>query len=61
MDESDRAPLVYCCECDPKLWWSCKLDPAPRAKALAEFAKRHALDAEAKQWTRIAGMLGAKP
>jgi archaemetzincin len=54
LDESDRTPLVYCCECDPKLWWSCNLKPAARAKALAEFSKRHSLETEAAQWERIA-------
>lgn len=57
LDESDRTPLVYCCECDPKLWWSCELKPAARAKALAEFSKKHSLEAEAAQWERIAKAL----
>jgi archaemetzincin len=60
LQESDRASMVFCCECDPKLWWSCQLDPAPRAKALAEFFKRHALEREEKQWNQIALAL-AKP
>ena len=55
--ESDRIPLVFCPECDAKLWWSCKLDPAARAKQLAEFAQRHQLDNEARQWSRIARAL----
>ena len=57
LDESDRTPLVYCPECDPKLWWSCKLEPASRALALAAFANRHALEREANQWSRIAKIL----
>ena len=56
--ESDRAPLFFCPECDAKIWWACKLDPASRAQALAEFAKRHQLEREADRWTRIAGILG---
>lgn len=58
LSESDRAPLFFCPECDPKIWWACKLDPAPRAQALAEFAKRHQLEREADRWTRIVGILG---
>lgn len=60
LEESDRAPLVYCPECDPKLWWACKLDPATRAKSLADFAKRHALERDAELWNRIAKTLGAE-
>lgn len=58
LDESDRTPLVYCSECDPKLWWACKLELASRAMALAAFANRHALEHEANQWSRIAKILG---
>jgi len=60
LDESDRNSLVFCAECDPKLWWACKLDPAPRAKALAAFAKHHAMEPEAEQWTHIAELLVTK-
>ena len=55
--ESDGTPLVFCPECDAKLWWARKLNPSSRAKELAEFAQRHALAPEAKQWTRIAKAL----
>jgi archaemetzincin len=58
--ESDRASMVYCCECDPKLWWACKLEPATRAKALAEFSNKHSLQREAAEWQRIAKALGEK-
>jgi archaemetzincin len=60
LDESDRNSMVYCCECDPKLWWACKLEPATRAKALAEFSKKHLLEREATQWERIAKALSEK-
>jgi archaemetzincin len=56
--ESDRNSMVYCCECDPKLWWACKLEPATRAKALAEFSKKHGLQREATEWELIAKALG---
>jgi len=58
LDESDRNSMVYCCECDPKLWWACKLEPAARAKALEEFSKKHSLEREAAEWGRIAKALG---
>lgn len=57
LSESDRAPLFYCPECDPKLWWACKLDPARRAIDLAAIAKRFSFEAEANQWSRIAKTL----
>lgn len=57
LDESDRNSMVYCCECDPKLWWACKLEPAKRARALAELSKKHSLEREALEWERIAKAL----
>lgn len=57
LEESDRASMVYCCECDPKLWWHCNLEPISRAKALAEFAKRNSLKREAAEWGEIAAAL----
>ena len=57
LEESDHASMVYCCECDPKLWWSCNLEPIPRAKALVEFAKRNSLEREAVAWAKIAAAL----
>jgi archaemetzincin len=55
--ESDRAPLVFCAECDAKLWWACQLDAAARAKKLHNFAEKHQLKADAAQWQRIAEAL----
>jgi archaemetzincin len=55
--ESDRTPLVFCAECDAKLWWACQLKPAPRAKDLAAFAEKHELKADAAQWRHIAEAL----
>jgi archaemetzincin len=57
MAESDRAPLVFCPECDAKLWWACGLDAPKRAAALHEFAKEHRLEPDAAQWGRIANAL----
>ena len=55
--ESDRAPLVFCCECDAKLWWACSLKPGARAKRLHAFAEKHELKSDAAQWQRIAEAL----
>lgn len=57
--ESDQTPLVFCVECDAKLWWACGLDIPKRAKALHEFAKRHSLKPDAEQWEKIAKALEA--
>ncbi len=40
-EERDRQPLEFCPECQPKLWWTCGLDPLMRSRALAEVARRH--------------------
>jgi archaemetzincin len=56
--ESDRAPLVFCAECDAKLWWACQLKPGPRAKDLTTFAEKHQLKSDAAQWRHIAEALG---
>jgi archaemetzincin len=40
-EERDRQPLEFCPECQPKLWWTCGLDPLERSRALAVVARRH--------------------
>jgi len=42
-EERDRQPLEFCPECQPKLWWTCGLDPLDRSRALAAVARRHGL------------------
>jgi archaemetzincin len=59
--ESDRAPLVFCPECDAKLWWACSLTPSKRAKALHTFAKEHGLDPDTAQWEKVAKALESQP
>ena len=59
-DESDAAPLVFCAECDAKLWWACGLDAAKRAKELAAFAQEHKLSPDTEQWEKIATALKKK-
>jgi archaemetzincin len=43
-DERDRQPLEFCPECQPKLWWTLKLDPLARSRALEALARRHGFD-----------------
>ena len=57
--ESDRAPLFFCAECEPKIWWACSIHPAARAKELAAMAKRFSMETEASHWSRVAEILGA--
>jgi len=57
LDESDRTPLAYCPECDAKLGWACKLEPAKRARELAKFATDNQLAKEAELWGKIAARL----
>ncbi len=59
-EESDAAPLVFCAECDAKLWWACGLDAAKRAKELADFAQEHKLSPDTEQWEKIANALKKK-
>lgn len=56
--ESDQTPLVFCPECDAKLWWACGLHAPRRAKALHAFAQEHKLDPDTAQWEKIAKALG---
>lgn len=55
--ESDRLPLAFCPECDPKVWWACGLDPAKRYASLAEFTGRHGLEADAEFWQKASAAL----
>ncbi len=55
--ESDRTPLVFCPECDAKLWWACKLEIHKRAKELHAFADKHQLNPDTAQLQRIAKAL----
>jgi archaemetzincin len=57
--ETDRAPLWFCPQCEQKIWWACRLDPAQRYRRLAEFAERRALGEEAQFWQSAADRVGA--
>ena len=47
-EEHDRQPLEFCPECQPKLWWTLKLDPAARSRALADSARKSGLSSLAE-------------
>ena len=51
-EESDRQPLEFCPECQPKIWWTCGANAVTRTKALAKFATDHGLTDEAVLWNR---------
>lgn len=50
-EESDRQPLEFCPECQPKIWWYCGADPIQRVQTLTEFCEREELE-EAKLFRR---------
>jgi archaemetzincin len=56
-EERDRQPLEFCAECQPKLWWTLKLDPLARSRALEAVAKRHGYDGAARAFARQSMML----
>jgi archaemetzincin len=49
-EESDRRPLVFCPECEAKIWWACRTDPVRRYRRLLEFAEARGLKKEAAMW-----------
>jgi archaemetzincin len=60
--EADSRPLWFCAEDERKVWWSCKVDPAPRYRLLAEFARSHGLEPEARFWLNsLAALEGPRP
>lgn len=59
--ESDRQPLVFCAECEMKLWWNLKLDPARRFGPLIKFAKENDLKAAETTWGEDKEAIEAKP
>ncbi|HEY6821949.1 MAG TPA: archaemetzincin [Burkholderiales bacterium] len=58
MSEADAAPLSFCPECDAKVLWRFRLDPAARYRQLAQFAASHAISRDAELWGRCAAVVG---
>jgi archaemetzincin len=53
-DERDRQPLEFCPECQAKLWWTLRLDPVERSRALEIAARKHGFAAAADAFARQA-------
>jgi archaemetzincin len=56
-DERDRQPFEFCPECQAKLWWTCRLDPAARSHGVAAVAARRGFASLAKLLVRDAKLL----
>jgi archaemetzincin len=56
--ERDRQPLEFCPECQAKVWWTLKMDPAKRSQQLSAVASKHGLADEAASFARQARILG---
>jgi len=59
-DERDRQPLEFCAECQPKLWWTLKLDPLARSRALEAVARKHGFTPAAEGFRRQAELLAPR-
>jgi archaemetzincin len=58
LEEADATPMPFCPECDRKIWWACRTDPAERYRRLADFCKARDLTAEAKFWRKSVEAVG---
>jgi len=56
-EESDRQQPEFCPECQPKLWWTLKLDPLVRSVALESVARRHGFESMTRSFGRQAAAL----
>jgi hypothetical protein len=56
-DERDRQPLEFCPECQAKLWWTLRLDPVDRSRALEVAARKHGFTVAADGFARQAAAL----
>jgi archaemetzincin len=52
LEERDRQPLEFCPECQAKLWWTCRLDPLARSRALEAVARKHGFSRAAADFAR---------
>jgi archaemetzincin len=58
-EERDRQPLEFCPECQSKLWWTLKLDPLARSRALEVTARQHGFERVAEAFAKQSLALGA--
>jgi archaemetzincin len=56
-EERDRAPLEFCPECQAKLWWTLKVDPVKRSRALEAASRKHDFNVAADGFARQAEVL----
>jgi archaemetzincin len=59
LEEADATPMAFCPECDRKIWWACRTEPAERYRRLAEFCEKRELSVEAKFWRKSAEAIQA--
>lgn len=52
LPESDRTPLHFCAECQPKVWWTCNLTAKKHLEELIKFAQTHELTASEDHWQK---------
>jgi len=57
LGETDRQPLWFCPECEAKVCWASKDDPAARFERLAAFCEANQLTVEAEFFRRSAAAL----
>jgi len=57
--ERDRQPFEFCPECQPKLWWTLRLDPLARSQELENVSRKHGFEglagALSRQTTALRG------
>lgn len=56
--ERDLQPLEFCPECQAKLWWTLRLDPLERSRALEAVARKHGFERTAADLGRQSAALG---
>ena len=52
LEEADRHPLYFCCECNAKVCWATQQRPIERYEKLQAFCKKHGLKKEADFYTK---------
>lgn len=54
LPEADATPMPFCSECEMKLWWACRIEPARRYAELIDFAEKNGLRQEFEFWRKCA-------
>lgn len=61
LPESDRHPLWFCAECQPKVWFTCGLSPKHHLAALEQYGKQIKLKPVTEHWKRAAKVITTAP